>query len=86
MKLKKLQRHTAYIIMLAECNEDVGFCKLILDLFDIGDGGNEYVMKDHFPELFQKRPADCRSFWFPLSPDGNNKRKLLLQECIKETA
>lgn len=86
MKLTRLQRHTAYILMLVESNEDMGFCYLMYHLFKLGDGGHESYIKVYFPELFRKKPTPTDDgFWFPLSRGGNNERKVLLMRCISET-
>lgn len=93
MKLDKLQRHTAYIILLAEFKKqdhnEFGswFCYLINDLFGIdddgfveGEGYNSIArVMNHFPEL--NKLMDERD---PSHYDYKTRGKILKQ-CIAET-
>lgn len=92
MRLTKLQRHTAYIILLSEFEyEGEGqidfFCEAMDKLFDWGF--SETPLKEHFPELFIKRPKTKNGFtaWFEhLSRKGGRQRRIeLLNQCIEET-
>ena len=100
MKLTKLQRHTAYIIMLAEAESGTritrhGFCRMAIELFDINVypppalQGLRMAFSDFLPELYSKKPEflfGC--YWYNIfEPDGGwDSRKQLLQQCINETA
>jgi hypothetical protein len=96
MKLTKLQRYTAYCIMLAEAENpskreiltggstDAGLCFLYRILFD--DNKLYYFAKRILPELYRMIPDK--------NPDKENlrivkegwvKRKQLLNQCIQET-
>lgn len=84
MKLTKLQRHTAYIIMLAESNKlGYGFCWMMLKLFYLTP--SEIIIKRYFPELYRKRPPGGGRFWFTVNRAGWQKRIKLLKQCIEET-
>ena len=94
MKLNKLQRYTAYCIMLHEItlsNTTYGFCIWIDDLFELGEDYDEKVIKKYFPELWNKKPKKVyreESYaqgcvWFGY--DGNKQRTELLKQCIQET-
>jgi hypothetical protein len=69
MKLSQLQRHTAYIIMLAEAETfiskwgDCGFCSMIDQLFGFFVY-DEKVFEKYFPELYRKRPEIFFKHWF----------------------
>jgi hypothetical protein len=88
MKLTKLQRHTAYIILLAEFEESFGFeffCDAVYSLFDWPFG--EGTIRDYLPELYRHKPAtlDDSGGWFSDNEDGVNTRIKLLKQCIEET-
>lgn len=84
MKLTKLQRFTAYCIMMAwfEENNWRFFCEAMREVF--GLPFSSQTIKEYFPELYRKRPTgkDGEQSWF-----GNNspERKKLLKQCIEET-
>lgn len=100
MKLTKLQRHTAYIIMLEEfrdhaewsptlfSNTGSWFCYLIWDLFAIEDSG--FGVKNSWYSIRHNRKH------FPelnrLFPEGKfishedyETREQILKQCIQET-
>lgn len=86
MKLTRLQRHTAYIIMLAEFEEEFGslfFCTLMY-LFSLPQ--NQEAIRKYFPELWAKKPRPTYTIncWFMSSEKG--RRIDILKQCIKETA
>lgn len=99
MKLTKLQRHTAYIIMLHEAKDfgckdsaaKLGFCYMILILFK--DITNSFDLLDPFPELKQKEPkqkwdddGNVLEYWFEKGTEsGWAQRIKLLEKCIEET-
>lgn len=93
MKLNKLQRHTAYLIMLVEYESDpkrfwdAGLCYLTYCLDDEGyevlNGRNIFIDSD-LPELFDKRTTR-KGFWFPIGKEGWQKRIELLKQCVIET-
>jgi hypothetical protein len=101
MKLNKLQRHTAYIIMLAEIDRNSnklshfatdGFCYLACNILGLTDSNNGYdlIIDEYFPELNSKKPTVLSRFglWFKLPITniiGKEKRIELLKQCIKET-
>lgn len=85
MKLTKLQRHTAYILMLEEGKKyeyRFGVCATWNGLFYDHTWKNlKYIL----PELFRKRQyahTSLLEFWFKSS----KSRKLAIEQCIKETA
>lgn len=98
MKLTKLQRYTAYCLMLEEAqspsyfifkNEvdsrlstDCGLCRLFKVLFDSGDFYNS--PQETLPELYNKMP-NTSSVWFPQDKHGWQQRIALLKQCIIET-
>jgi hypothetical protein len=43
---------------------------------------NYYGLPKYFPEVFADRPYS-NTHWFPLTPEGHQKRIKLLQEVIK---
>lgn len=92
MKLNKLQRHTAYILMLVEINKRPlrygGFCEVINDVFDL-DVCEPYKtgfpnFRETFPEIMNKITRDEVQYVFLFSNWG--ERKTALEQCIKETA
>lgn len=88
MKLTKLQRHTAYIIMLEESESfyHTGFCWMIYYLFDIGVGCYDSSIEQFLPELYDKKPNTYGAFWFDANRLGWQERIELLKQCINETA
>lgn len=99
MKLNRLQRHTAYIIMLAEYERDKkegkaysqGFCSVFgLDLLGMAFEDNWQNSVRFLPELNAKKPKKlymphCNT-WFTILASGREKRIELLKQCIIETA
>ncbi len=93
MKLNKLQRHTAYILMLDRADNMTdrqkmtdGLCWFSCSLFYLWDEVFDFTYAlDLFPELLNKKPKNCDRFWFPKNRDGWEKRKDLLRQCIEET-
>jgi len=89
MILTKQQRHTAYILMLAEAEKyksfDCGLCNLIY--YKLGIVPDDFVayfggvIEDLFPELEAKK--DYR--WPPRTQDGWKVRIQFLKTCIQET-
>ena len=88
MKLTKLQRYTAYCILLEEAERpsdfwgfvttDVGFCYIWYTL--TGDGCLFKRFKTELPELFSKRKIEGIYFF------RNWKERIAaLKACIKET-
>jgi len=93
MKLTKLQRHTAYIIMLQEfeeainqCDYNICMCYTITDNFY-----HEYTpywkAMDGLIELKRKQPKkfELDTCWFEFTKEGTQKRIELLKQCINET-
>ena len=98
MKLTKLQRHTAYIIMLVEAKlnirtgEYIGVCEMTKEVFDINNNnivrGGMFMWAhnlNYFPELKKKEPKHYGALWFDYSPDGWRSRVKLIKQCIQET-
>lgn len=92
MKLTRLQRHTAYILMLAEYEssrhlQKYGLCHLISYLTD--DGISFHRAMDSFCELKRKKPKKpfnkLTNLWFWYDTEGIQKRKDILKQCISET-
>jgi hypothetical protein len=99
--LTKLQRHTAYIILLEEAldkNEfGTGLCSLIADTLHLNDNGGYVedscgmthfdVIENFFPELAAKEPERpfWQVYWFICDFGGWQKRIDLLEQCIEET-
>lgn len=73
MKLNKLQRYTAYCIMLAEIEREVylGFCGVASVAFgiDLDDDFRFSNFKKYFPELWRKRKR------------GEDECSVLLWDC-----
>jgi hypothetical protein len=99
MKLNKLERHTAYIIMLAEAEKSLkdynynwGLCWLINRCFgftnaDVSSEDVEWMIDsvtELFPELQTAKP-NGKMYWFPKGPEGTKQRIELLKQCIQET-
>lgn len=84
MKLTKLQRHTAYIIMLDgfEKGKYRWFC---VSLNAFGFSMSEYAICKHLPELWKKKPKRLHTpnYWF--MEHETAKRIELLKQCINET-
>jgi len=98
MKLTKLERHMAYMIMLAEAEKRVsekgfavGLCYLIaVDMMEEEEDFDVYrhkKFKKQFPELFAKKPRRKgeQDDWFRNDIDGWQTRISLLRQCITET-
>lgn len=89
MKLTKAERHTLYIIMLAEAlykykshsrqsSIGTGFCRLFVDIL------GSYALYNNFnllPELGEKRTRRGDSYFF----NNWNERISALKKCIEET-
>ena len=94
MKLTKDQRHTVYIIMLVEMDSSDFLCPAFDNTFtddgeyDIHITYNNKRFKETLPELYAKKPNPTRTpnCWFLSDEEGNEARKNLLKQCIKETA
>ena len=98
MKLTKLQRHTAYIILLAEAEKKMkrrnygdGFCILIGTTFNRGTilFVNSYISITDLKELYLREPDEYYNYygyWFPQTKEGWQKRIEILKQCIIETA
>lgn len=94
-KLDKLQRHTAYIILLAELKKKItedshtywGICELSYKFFaiDPDNDGRFRNMKLYYPELWERRDGgrEEHSMWLW---NNNTNRVIALQKSIKETA
>lgn len=91
-KLTKLQRHTAYLIMLVDIEnggymKHCGFCSMFRYNYDIHVYGDK-KFKKYFPELFRKKPSGVKknAYWFDTNSEMSwQKRKKLIKQCIKET-
>lgn len=95
MKLNKLQRHTAYILLLSEFENElvvdngrlyikiygfVGFCDVLSLL--VGDS----IEISDLKELWNKKPNETNGlYWFVNNEAGYNTRIELLKQCIQET-
>lgn len=85
MKLTKLQRYTAYCIMLKEAESkysflrSTGFCYCVGKLFGVDgyDGGYLKI----FPELIDKRTTPTQSYHFM----DKDERVHAIKQCIEET-
>lgn len=87
MKLTRLQRYTAYCIMLEwfeEVDDDCYrfYCEALRDVF--GLPWDSSLLEKHFPELYRYKPEKAipQCAWF-----GNNNtvRKRILRHVIIET-
>lgn len=81
MKLTKLQRYTAYCIILEEFESGDCLCKI---WERITDDESWWYLNEILPELFAKRTlrySDVITFWF----NNDFERVAALQQCIKET-
>ncbi len=95
MKLTKLQRHTAYIIMLYELDNakytvDMFLCNIWnnmtgKEMIHHASKGDYDHMDKTLPELYRKRPSRAYYAWFAVNIAGVNKRRTFLKNCIKET-
>ena len=85
MKLDKLERHTAYIILLAELEEAESNLESIWLWHLFEDATGIYPTSELLPEFFKFRPEK------PLRSGGwwdgydYNKRVSALKQCIEET-
>lgn len=89
MKLTKLQRYTAYVILLDEFMKPLGdkywricICLLFDEIFGFGENDLHKIL----PELYAKRtvkPSGLiqNSTWF----NSESERIAALKQCIKET-
>jgi len=101
MKLNKLQRHTAYIIMLsiAENRKDYFPISGLYDIYNemIGElpycnenkngRHGKHAFECYLPELWDKRTTDrWLQCWFNMSDKYNWRKRIeLLKQCIEET-
>lgn len=83
-KLTKLERFTAYCILLAEKKDlrcggyEFGFCNL---WNKITGGISHYCLPETLPELYAKAKSGYGPFWF-----GSTKERIAaLKQCIIET-
>jgi hypothetical protein len=100
MKLTKLERHTAYIIMLYEFENKTEYEGRFYTgyyigriyrvgfcdvLFHLWEG---YIEISDLIELYKKKPSiePLGAYWFTACMEGWQKRIDLLKECINETA
>lgn len=99
MKLKKHERHAAYIIMLAEVEEAqkytslVFLCHLAVDMLYPRGMASYWEIEEEFikdfprllPELYSKKPAgkNAGDQWY-VSSDYKSRIRILKQ-CIEET-
>lgn len=81
MKLTRLQRYTAYCILLEEAERpeqdwvcDLGLCNLFQEVFGSWDlyGYEGRVLPEYFDKFYKQRPTSWR------------QRIAILKECIKE--
>jgi hypothetical protein len=98
MKLTKAERHTAYIIMLAEFRYHVKtnkhnlsgswFCFLIWDLFGLEDSGFSNA-KDwqKIRDVIDNHFPELHRRFRKINPDHHelDLREKILKQCIKET-
>ena len=82
MKLNKLQRYTAYIIMLEliESKDCMFLCHTLLRL---GLEENQATIESMLPELWDKKPHDSDFVWWLFYE--RDKRIAALKACIEET-
>jgi len=99
MKLTKIQRHTAYIIMRAEFEADKldfyasdGYCYLLRNTLGLYDSKSGYddIIKEYLPELQKRKPKHLYNskvgLWFPSNSIGGLQQRIaLLDQCIEET-
>lgn len=100
MKLTKLQRYTAYTLMLTEAQSKnyiegrggyLCLCFLAYDLFSlsihgtVGEETEEDNFKITFPELLNKRPKELYKDAYWFNPNDHKSRIELLKQCIQET-
>lgn len=99
MKLTKLERHMAYMIMLAEAespsewycedtrimrlSNDCGLCRMLRVMLD--DGSVYHEMDEMLPELYKKLPNAFLGIPIPYNDNGWITRIYLLRQCITET-
>ena len=88
MKLTKLQRHTAYIILLHEIEVSVllGICPIFsyMSGIELDDDGLFTKFKTMLPELWNKRRCgrnECYAFLW----ETDAERISALKQCIEET-
>lgn len=80
--LTRSERHTAYIILLAEVERKQKDCAsaymcVIIDSLDVG------VTMEDLPELWKKEPLNAGYAWFE---GGNYRARIkILKACIEET-
>jgi hypothetical protein len=96
MKLNKLERFTAYCILLAEAEEILnqrkdflnngsgGFCDILECILSV-DCLNNPIEKVGLKELAHKKPHNYNLYWFSNNIGGWKQRIQLLKQCIKET-
>lgn len=89
MKLNKLQRYTAYCIMLKNMEDyNINFLCLMSRIFGYKSSTFKSFMKKNLPELVQKSPNKGRNYcwWCATEYETNIEiRMRVLKECIEET-
>ena len=89
MKLTKLERHMAYMIMLAEFEElEKGLCLIWSGMTgEIRWGFGRLHLKHTLPELWDKADNKYGVSWFLALDDAEyvDKRITALKQCIEET-
>lgn len=90
MKLTKLQRHTAYILMMHELENGADFlCECAANLnIPKFDWDSKWIDRNFIrilPELYSKKPMNPYSTecWFHWS--DKKSRKSIIKKCIEET-
>jgi hypothetical protein len=86
MKLTKSQRHTAYILMLAQLKKSTFLCSIFCDLtgIDLDEDSRFSNFKNILPELWLKKdPGESELsgiLW-----KNKARRTKALKQCIEET-
>lgn len=87
MKLNKLQRYTAYCIMLQMMEDGCVFMCHAMEKIGLCDWRYRLDhMQINLPELWAKKPPKNAggSAWFNMNEDDRLKRISLINQCIKE--
>jgi len=90
MKLTKLQRHTAYLILLSEVEVleegkwNCYVCNIAKDVFKWHRHSENWI-RSMIPEFFKHKPSENHHSggWF--DPEDYNIRKSILNQCIQKT-
>ena len=92
MKLTKLQRHTAYCILLATIEDNFWCCFICGAINESGISSWErgkLFIKQNLPELYNKVPIEnMKEYVWYKHPSGETDRShriKLLKQCIIET-